>query len=287
MCELATTGEPSAMSAIGTRVAVGQELAHVGAAAQALIAAAALRRARHADAIADLDASDLRTDGFDDADAAMTLNDGAWCCRQRRRVRHPAADHLPGRRRRVRPLVERQHGRLLQRRDRLAAWPELRHRRPVRRLHPAGEQEVAPRAQRSRWSSRDSSLQCVRQSGVRRWGEASAPAASCVRLRRRASPSHGSGVRSRRPGPGQTPPYPERRSRRLPAAAAAPCCSSRRREILRLLSVMGRMTRRGGGSRFSVLGSRFSVLGSRFSVLGSRFSVLGSWSAFQVRCSEC
>ena len=53
-----------------------QELAHVRAAAQAAIARAAVRRARHADAVADLHAPHLRPDGFDDADAAVTLDDG-------------------------------------------------------------------------------------------------------------------------------------------------------------------------------------------------------------------
>ena len=148
-----------------------------------------------------------------------------------------AADHLPVNRRRVRPLVERQPDRLLQGRDRQEVCRELPHRPLVRRLHRAGEQQVAPRAQRSRWSSRDSSLQSARQSGVRRWGEASAPAASCAPLRRRASPSHGSGVPSRRPEPGRTPPHPARRSLLFPPPRR-PCCSSRRREILRLLSVM-------------------------------------------------
>ena len=132
-----------------------------------------------------------------------------------------AADHLPVNRRRVRPLVERQPDRLLQGRDRQEVCRELPHRPPVRRLHRAGEQQVAPRAQRSRWSSRDSSLQSVRQSGVRRWGEASAPAASCAPLRRRASPSHGSGVPSRRPEPGRTPPPYGEAIAAVPAAAAA------------------------------------------------------------------
>ena len=52
-----------------------QELAHVGAAAQAAIAGAALRRARHADAIADLHAPHFGSDGFDDADAAVSLDE--------------------------------------------------------------------------------------------------------------------------------------------------------------------------------------------------------------------
>ena len=53
-----------------------QELAHVGAAAQTAIARAAVRRARHADAIADLHAPHLGPHGFDDADAAVTLDHG-------------------------------------------------------------------------------------------------------------------------------------------------------------------------------------------------------------------
>ena len=47
-----------------------QELAHVGAAAQAAIARAAVRRAGHADAVADLHAPHVGPDGFDDADLA-------------------------------------------------------------------------------------------------------------------------------------------------------------------------------------------------------------------------
>ena len=78
-----------------------------------------------------------RTDGFDDADAAMTLNDGAWCS-AKGAASALAADHLPVGRRRVRPLVERQPDRLLQGRDRQEVCRELPHRPPVRRLHRAG-----------------------------------------------------------------------------------------------------------------------------------------------------
>ena len=67
------------------RPLAAEELAHVGAAAQALIAVAALRRARHADAVADLHAAHLRPHRFDDADAAVSLN--------QRHLRHRAAEH--------------------------------------------------------------------------------------------------------------------------------------------------------------------------------------------------
>ena len=68
-----------AVAQIGDRHEIGwqvatEQLTHVGAAAQAVIAGAALRRARHADAIADLHAPHFGSDGFDDADAAMALD---------------------------------------------------------------------------------------------------------------------------------------------------------------------------------------------------------------------
>ena len=52
-----------------------EQLAHVRASAQAVIARAALRGPRHADSIADLDSSHLRTDRFNDAHTAMTLDE--------------------------------------------------------------------------------------------------------------------------------------------------------------------------------------------------------------------
>jgi hypothetical protein len=51
-----------------------EELAHVGAAAQALIAVAALRCPRYAHAIAHLHATDFGANGLDDPDAAVALN---------------------------------------------------------------------------------------------------------------------------------------------------------------------------------------------------------------------
>ena len=71
-----------------------QELTHVRAAAQAAIAGAAVRRARHADAIADLHAPDLGSHGLDDADAAVALDDG--------HLVHPARAVRRGERRRRR-----------------------------------------------------------------------------------------------------------------------------------------------------------------------------------------
>ena len=53
-----------------------QELTHVRSAAQAAIACAAVRRARHAHAIADLHAPDVGAHRLHDADAAMSLDDG-------------------------------------------------------------------------------------------------------------------------------------------------------------------------------------------------------------------
>jgi hypothetical protein len=76
MCELATTGVPSFISAITSRLLSERVLAHVRTAAQTLITAAALRRPRHADAIADLHAPHLRPDRFDDSHATVAL-DGA------------------------------------------------------------------------------------------------------------------------------------------------------------------------------------------------------------------
>ena len=58
---------------VGTLTA--EELAHVRASAQALIAGAALRCAGDADAIAHLHAAHLWPDGFDDANAAVALNE--------------------------------------------------------------------------------------------------------------------------------------------------------------------------------------------------------------------
>ena len=52
-----------------------EQLAHVRASAQAVIARAALRGPRHADSIADLDSPHLRTDRFNDAHTAMTLDE--------------------------------------------------------------------------------------------------------------------------------------------------------------------------------------------------------------------
>ena len=52
-----------------------EELAHVGAAAQALIAGPALRGAGHADAIADLHAAHLGPDRLNDAHAAVALDE--------------------------------------------------------------------------------------------------------------------------------------------------------------------------------------------------------------------
>ena len=57
------------------RALTAEELAHVRAPAQALIAGAALRGAGHADAIADLHAAHLGPDRFDDAHAAVALDE--------------------------------------------------------------------------------------------------------------------------------------------------------------------------------------------------------------------
>ena len=56
------------------RQIASEQLADVGAAAQAVVARAALRRAGHAHAVAHLHAPHFRADGFHDADAAMALN---------------------------------------------------------------------------------------------------------------------------------------------------------------------------------------------------------------------
>ena len=56
------------------RALTTQELAHVGTAAKALIAGAALRRAGHAHTIAHLHATHFGTDCLDDAHAAVALN---------------------------------------------------------------------------------------------------------------------------------------------------------------------------------------------------------------------
>ncbi len=64
-----------------------EELAHVGAAAQALIAGTALRRPGDADAITDLNAADFRSHRFDDTDAAVAIDE--------RHPRHRSREH-PG-----------------------------------------------------------------------------------------------------------------------------------------------------------------------------------------------
>src|SRR5688572_3188866 len=57
------------------RTLPAEELTEVGAPAQALIAVAALRRARDAHAIADRDTPHLGADRFDNADAAVALDE--------------------------------------------------------------------------------------------------------------------------------------------------------------------------------------------------------------------
>ncbi len=74
---------------IGDRYEIGrqvttEQLTDVGASAQAVIAGAALRRARHADAIADLNAAHFGSDGFDHTDTAVALH-------QRHRIRVDAS----------------------------------------------------------------------------------------------------------------------------------------------------------------------------------------------------
>src|SRR4029434_9250920 len=51
-----------------------QELAHIRTSPDAAIARATLRRSGNADAIADLNTTHFRTDGFNHADAAVALN---------------------------------------------------------------------------------------------------------------------------------------------------------------------------------------------------------------------
>ena len=58
----------------GDEVLIKEEGALIGAAAQALIAVAALGRAGDADAIADAHAAHFGSNGFDDADAAVSLD---------------------------------------------------------------------------------------------------------------------------------------------------------------------------------------------------------------------
>jgi hypothetical protein len=58
---------------IGRQIAT-EELTYVGAAAQTVITGAALRSARHADAIADLHAAHFGANCFDDADTTVSLN---------------------------------------------------------------------------------------------------------------------------------------------------------------------------------------------------------------------
>jgi hypothetical protein len=67
---IAHVGERDAI----VRAVSPQKLARVGAPAQALVAVAALRRARDAHAIANGNPSHFGTDGFDDADAAVALD---------------------------------------------------------------------------------------------------------------------------------------------------------------------------------------------------------------------
>ena len=59
------------------RVREERELTVVGTALQALIALAALRRARHHHAVADLDSPDLRADRLDHAETAVVGHFGA------------------------------------------------------------------------------------------------------------------------------------------------------------------------------------------------------------------
>ena len=75
-----------------------QELTHVGAAAQAAVAGAALRRTRHADAIADLHAPHLGPHGLDDADAAVPLDDRHLVHAPRARGRRESTGPRRGRR---------------------------------------------------------------------------------------------------------------------------------------------------------------------------------------------
>ncbi len=93
------------MSAIGTRslrALASEKLAHVRASAQALIAGAALRGAGDANAIAHLHAAHFRTDGFDNSDAAVALNQRHAGHREKRRRDRPSGGaffRLGGRRR--------------------------------------------------------------------------------------------------------------------------------------------------------------------------------------------
>ena len=106
----AYTGVPSRIWANGgngldaRRVREERELTVVRTALQALIALAALRRARDDDAIADLDALDHRADGLDDAEAAVVRDlrapdrvgaERAAHDRVARRHGQGADDHLP------------------------------------------------------------------------------------------------------------------------------------------------------------------------------------------------
>ena len=124
------------------RALAAEELAHVAAAAQALVAGAALRRARHAHAVAHLHAPHLGAHGLDDADAAVALDE-----------RH---------------RVEAAEAAARGRRCRSGRGPGLRCRGGRRSARARAEDRAAGRARRRCSSSRGSSPRCGRAPGGRR-----------------------------------------------------------------------------------------------------------------------